>query len=210
MERYCYKAGLLALAAALLAAAARADGDSDKPWKCFRSCTKDCHHRSNDDAAANKDGRSSWIGNVSTVVVVVSAVSGGECKTVSGSECKSGCHDDECFEGLPAIGYPQCVYTACLSYPHYKRHKRACLKNCCEKCFPRHSPPSPGPAPEPPSPTPPGPAPTPEPPSPTPPGPTPEPPSPTPPGPAPEPPSPTPPEPEPGPTPTPVPPSPPN
>ncbi|CAO2203902.1 unnamed protein product [Urochloa humidicola] len=191
MERY--KAGSTALAmllavAALLAVAVSADGGDggEQPWKCFRSCTKDCHHH-DDDAAGNKDGRRpSWSSGGNVSAVVVSAVSGGE--------CKSGCHDDECFEDLPAIGYPQCVYTACLSYPHYKRHKRACLKNCCEKCF-RHSPPAPGPAPEPPSPTPPGPAP--EPPSPSPPGPAPEPPSPNPPGPAPEPPSPNPPGPNP-------------
>ncbi|TKW15176.1 hypothetical protein SEVIR_5G219300v4 [Setaria viridis] len=150
---------VLAMAALLAAAARAADDDDDHPWKCFRSCTKACHHH--DAAAANKEC------NVSAVV-----------STVSG-ECKGGCHDDDCFEDVPTMGYPQCVYTACLSYPRHRREKRACLKKCCEKCF-RHSPPAPGPSPipEPPSPTPP--SPTPEPPSPTPPapGPTPEPPSP--------------------------------
>ncbi|PUZ55997.1 hypothetical protein GQ55_5G259100 [Panicum hallii var. hallii] len=171
---------VLLAAAALLAAVARA-GDADETWKCFSSCSKACHGN-DDDAAAKDDGPYGGVANVSAVTV--GAVTG---------ECKSGCRSDACFEGVQAIGYHQCVYTACLSYSPHKEEKRMCLKHCCHKCFHHHSPPGPGPTPKPPSPPPPGP--TPEPPSPTPPGPAPEPPSP--PSPAPEPPSPTPPEPAP-------------
>jgi hypothetical protein len=84
--------------AALLAAAARA-ADDDHPWKCFQSCTKACHP-DNAAGAANKNGN-----NVSAVI-----------STVPG-KCKSGCRDDDCFEDVPAMGYRQCVYTACLTYP---------------------------------------------------------------------------------------------
>jgi hypothetical protein len=94
---------VLLAAAALLAAVARA-GDADETWKCFSSCSKACHGN-DDDAAAKDDGPYGGVANVSAVTV--GAVTG---------ECKSGCRSDECFEGVQAIGYHQCVYTACLSY----------------------------------------------------------------------------------------------
>jgi hypothetical protein len=80
---------VLAVAALLLAAAASAvDDEHMYHWKCFKSCTGNCH----DDAPGSN----------------VSAVSGGKCK----DRCLN-----ECFEDLPAVCYHQCVVTNCLCFP---------------------------------------------------------------------------------------------
>lgn len=211
------KALLFVVLLAVAAHLAAADDDKAYPWKCFRSCAKACHKDDEAGAASMDDvvgGGPSAAGNCSaaSMDVVGGPSAGSNCSAaVSGDgECKRGCHDDACFADLPPIGYPQCVYTACLSfsrctYAHdttMTHQTKPCIYSyiftfylCCILClffvF-----------------TdkrkekeclknccekcfrhgPPAPAPAPEPPSPSPPGPTPEPPSPTPPGPTPEPP----------------------
>nr|CAB3477500.1 unnamed protein product [Digitaria exilis] len=141
---------VLLVVAALLAMAARAKDDDDHMhhWRCFKSCTRNCHDEDALDAAGDDGGVS--------------------------RRCKTGCLG-ECFQELPVLCYQQCVVSTCLCLPPYSKEKITCMKNCCDKCF-HHGPkpPGPGPGPKPPTPgppkpkPPPGPTPTPRPPMPPP------------------------------------------
>ncbi|CAO2203901.1 unnamed protein product [Urochloa humidicola] len=150
--------GVLLAAVALLAAAARAAADDEHMihWKCFKSCTTNCHDKDALDDVA-MDGGAPGYGPLNA------SGPGGVSR-----RCKTGCLH-ECFEDLPVLCYQQCVVSTCLCLPPYSKEKMACMKKCCDKCFhhgpaPKPPTPKPGPGPMPPTPRPPPPKPKPSPP----------------------------------------------
>jgi len=96
---------LLAVAALLAAAASAVEDEHMYHWKCFKSCTGNCHDEDAafDDDVVAKDGHHPAGGSNASAVV-------------SGGKCKDRCLN-ECFEDLPAQCYHQCVVTNCLCFP---------------------------------------------------------------------------------------------
>ena len=96
---------VLAVAALLAAAASAVDDEHMYHWKCFKSCTGNCHDEDAafDDDVVAKDGHHPAGGSNASAVI-------------SGGKCKDRCLN-ECFEDLPAQCYHQCVVTNCLCFP---------------------------------------------------------------------------------------------